>query len=87
MDFYPQNQFFYFFCRLLMFNSFKYQFAELLAPHLPLDLDQITSLIVPAPENVAGDLAFPCFQPAKSLGKAPNLIANDLKEQIEKNNL
>ena len=70
-----------------MFNSFKYQFAELLAPHLPLDLDQITSLIVPAPENIAGDLAFPCFQLAKSLGKAPNLIANELKEQIEKNNL
>lgn len=76
-----------FFLFLQMLNSFKYQFAQLLAPHLPLEIEQIASLIVPAPDNVRGDLAFPCFQLAKSLWKAPNLIANDLKMQMETSDL
>lgn len=70
-----------------MFNSFKFQFAQLLAPNLPLAIEQIVDMIVPAPENVEGDIAFPCFQLAKSLGKAPNLIAQDLKAQLENQDL
>lgn len=31
-----------------------------------------------------GDYAFPCFSLAKQLKKAPNVIANDIKEKIEK---
>lgn len=70
-----------------MFNSFKFQFAQLLAPNLPLAIEQIVDMIVPAPENVEGDIAFPCFQLAKSLGKAPTLIAQDLKTQLENQDL
>ena len=35
------------------------------------------------PENVEADLACPCFRFAKILKKAPNLIAQDIKEKID----
>lgn len=66
-----------------MLNTFKFQFAQLLSQYLPLSSDQIVEMVVLAPENVAGDLAFPCFQLAKTLGKAPHLIAQDFKTQVE----
>ena len=31
-----------------------------------------------------GEFAFPCFQLSKVMRKAPNMIAKDLKEKIEK---
>ena len=70
-----------------MLNTFKIQFAQILSEHLPLEIEDIYALIVPAPENVAGDLAFPCFQLAKTMGKAPNLIANELQNKIQDQNL
>ena len=70
-----------------MLNTFKIQFAQILSEHLPLEIEDICALIVPAPENVAGDLAFPCFQLAKTMGKAPNLIANELQNKIQDQNL
>ena len=70
-----------------MLNTFKIQFAQILSEHLPLEIENIYALIVPAPENVAGDLAFPCFQLAKTMGKAPNLIANELQNKIQDQNL
>ena len=70
-----------------MLNTFKIQFAQILSEHLPLEIEDICALIVPAPENIAGDLAFPCFQLAKTMGKAPNLIANELQNKIQDQNL
>ncbi len=35
------------------------------------------------PDRKMGDLAFPCFQLAKTLRKAPPMIAKDLCEKIE----
>ena len=70
-----------------MLNTFKIQFAQILSEHLPLEIKDICALIVTAPENVAGDLAFPCFQLAKTMGKAPNLIANELQNKIQDQNL
>ena len=70
-----------------MLNTFKIQFAQILSEHLPLEIEDICALIVPAPENVAGDLAFPCFQLAKTMGKAPNLIANEFQNKIQDQNL
>ena len=70
-----------------MLNTFKIQFAQILSEHLPLEIEDICTLIVPAPENVAGDLAFPCFQLAKTMGKAPNLIANEFQNKIQDQNL
>lgn len=43
-----------------------------------LSLDQIENLIEKPKQIHQGDLAFPCFQLAKTLKKAPNEIANQL---------
>ena len=34
-------------------------------------------------DTTNGDYAFPCFHLAKELKKAPQIIANDIKEKIE----
>jgi arginyl-tRNA synthetase len=37
-----------------------------------------------APENVEGDLAFPCFKIAKEFAKNPAELAKDLAEKLNK---
>lgn len=66
-----------------MLHSYKNKFAELIAPFFKLSKDEVLPLVQLAPENVPWDFAFPCFQFAKSLGKAPNLIANELCEFLQ----
>ncbi len=44
-----------------------------------LQLDFIEGLIEIPPRPEMGDYAFPCFQLAKALKKAPNIIAQELK--------
>jgi len=34
------------------------------------------------PENIEGDLAFPCFQISKELKKNPNIIAQELSTKL-----
>ncbi|MEY7999955.1 arginine--tRNA ligase [Clostridium sp. Mt-5] len=50
-----------------------------------LQLDFIEGLIEIPPKPEMGDYAFPCFQLAKNLKKSPNIIAQELKDKIEKN--
>ena len=47
-----------------------------------LDKEEIERLIEIPPSYDMGDYAFPCFRLAKTFRKAPNLIAEDLKEKI-----
>ncbi|GBG97540.1 arginine--tRNA ligase [Lactococcus termiticola] len=49
-----------------------------------LTLEEITSLIERPKSSELGDLAFPAFRLAKELKKAPQMIAADLAEQINK---
>ena len=42
-----------------------------------------TYIEIPKDSN-NGDYAFPCFRLAKELKKAPQIIANEIKEKIEK---
>ncbi|MCC9295469.1 arginine--tRNA ligase [Clostridium sp. WLY-B-L2] len=49
-----------------------------------LQLDFIEGLIEIPPRPEMGDYAFPCFQLAKALKKAPNIIAQELKDKIGK---
>ncbi|MDR2415300.1 MAG: hypothetical protein LBD75_01430 [Candidatus Peribacteria bacterium] len=37
-----------------------------------------------APQNVEGDLAFPCFRIAKEFAKSPVDLATDLAEKLNK---
>lgn len=63
--------------------NFKNELAEVLAKATELELDEVFSLIeVPANPEM-GDFAFPCFKLAKTLRKAPPIIAKELSEKIE----
>ena len=69
-----------------MLLSYKNKFAELLSPFFQVSEEELLPLIQMAPDNVKGDLAFPCFQFAKSLGKAPNVIANEVLAFLQEKN-
>jgi Arginyl-tRNA synthetase len=56
--------------------------AERIKEHLELEIEVIEKLIEIPPKPEMGDYAFPCFQLAKTLKKAPNMISADLKEKI-----
>jgi arginyl-tRNA synthetase len=47
-----------------------------------LETGTIDNLIEIPPKPEMGDYAFPCFQLSKTMRKAPNLIAGELKEKI-----
>lgn len=52
-----------------------------------LETEDIESMIEIPPESAMGDYAFPCFKLAKTMRKAPNLIAQDLAERLTENEL
>ena len=49
-----------------------------------LDLNQILELLEQPPKPELGDYAFPCFRLAKVMRKAPQMIASEIAEKIEK---
>lgn len=57
--------------------------AEALGEGSPLTKEQVTTLLERPPKEEQGDIAFPCFQVAKSLKKAPPAIAGELAKQLE----
>lgn len=64
--------------------DYKSIVAERIKENTELELDLIEKLIEIPPKSEMGDYAFPCFQLAKTFRKAPNLIAEELKEKINK---
>ncbi len=63
--------------------NFKEIVAEKIAKASELDVKEIKDYIEVPPNKDMGDYAFPCFKLAKSLRKAPPVIASELKEKIE----
>lgn len=64
-------------------KDFKMQIAEKIAEVTSIDANEIKGYIeIPKDANM-GDYAFPCFSLAKSLRKAPPMIASDIKEKID----
>ncbi len=61
---------------------YKHHFAEVLAKHIDLPLEEIVSMIEIPPENIPGDFAFPCFRLSKLLKKSPIQIAEGLEKDI-----
>lgn len=58
----------------------KEQLAEIISENVEgLSPEDILSLLEVPPKPELGDYAFPCFRLAKTMHKAPNLIAEDLK--------
>ena len=60
----------------------KKQIAEEISKTVNLPKEEIYEYIeVPADEKM-GDFSFPCFKLAKELKKAPQMIAEELKQNI-----
>lgn len=49
----------------------------------PLGFDQVLNLMERPPKEEQGDIAFPCFQVAKALRKAPPAIAAELAQKLQ----
>ena len=61
----------------------KNKIVELIAANVEgLNAAEIADLIEIPPKPELGDFAFPCFRLAKTMRKAPQMIANDIKEAI-----
>jgi len=63
--------------------DYKKVVAERIKQLVDLDIETIEALIEIPPKPELGEFAFPCFQLAKTMKKAPNAIAKDLKEKLE----
>ena len=55
--------------------------------NLKVENVDIQSLIIPVADSAMGDFCIPCFSLSKVLRKAPNMIAEDIKNSITNNNL
>ncbi|MCR5701545.1 MAG: arginine--tRNA ligase [Lachnospiraceae bacterium] len=60
----------------------KAKLIDIIAKATELDKDMVAGLLEIPKNPEMGDYAFPCFQLAKTLHKAPPLIANDVAAQI-----
>lgn len=60
----------------------KAQIIDIIAKAANLDTETVSNLIEIPPKADMGDYAFPCFQLAKTLRKAPPIIAADIAEAI-----
>lgn len=63
--------------------NFKQKIAEMIANTLEADKTEIETYIEKPKSNANGDYAFPCFRLAKELKKAPQTIAEELKQNIK----
>lgn len=64
--------------------DYKKIVAEKIKQHVDMDIEAIENLIEIPPRPEMGDYAFPCFQLSKVLRKAPNMISEQLKNEIDK---
>lgn len=60
----------------------KNQIIELISNATELDKETVANILEIPPKADMGDYAFPCFQLAKTLRKAPPMIAADIAEKI-----
>ena len=63
--------------------DFKKEIAKSISKVTNLDEKELKNYIEIPPNSDLGDYAFPCFKLAKNLKKAPPIIANDIKENIQ----
>ncbi len=63
--------------------NFKEVIASKIADVTHLDKAEIEEYIEIPKDDGKGDFAFPCFRLAKTLKKAPNIIAEDLKDKLK----
>ena len=62
--------------------DFKNNIAKLISDVTKIDCKELESYLEVPPDSKMGDYAFPCFKLAKTLRKAPPVIANEIKESL-----
>lgn len=67
--------------------NFKNEIAKIISNATNINFNELEGYIEIPPDDNMGDYAFPCFRLAKELKKAPAIIANELKEKIEANDI
>lgn len=66
--------------------NFKKEIAKSISQIVNID-NQILEIYIEVPKETSnGDYSFPCFRLAKELKKAPQIIANDIKEKLQIDN-
>ena len=65
--------------------NFKEEIAKSISKAINIDEKELTTYIETPKETINGDYSFPCFRLAKELKKAPQIIANEIKEKLEIN--
>ena len=63
--------------------DFKVEVAKKISAAVDMELDKVLDLIEIPPQSNMGDYAFPCFQLAKTMRKAPNMIAAEFAGKFE----
>ena len=63
--------------------DFKENIAQKISEATNIDKEELKTYIEIPPNSDLGDYAFPCFKLAKSLRKAPPVIASEIKEAIK----
>lgn len=66
-----------------MLHLYQSEFAKLLEKKLGILAEIIVNQITLAPENIEGDLAFPCFKIAKDFAKNPAELASELAKELD----
>ena len=62
--------------------DFKNEIAKSISKITEIEEFELKNYIEIPPNSEMGDYAFPCFKLAKILKKAPNIIAEELKNNI-----
>ncbi len=65
--------------------DFKKEIADMISKCIEINAEEITEYIEIPPDDNMGDYAFPCFKLAKTLKKAPVIIASEIRENIKIN--
>ena len=63
--------------------QFKVEIAEKISKVTGIEKEEIEGYIEIPKDDNNGDYAFPCFRLAKTMKKAPQAIAEEIKEKIE----
>lgn len=64
-------------------KNFKQEIASRISEVTGINVEELVSYIEIPKDVSQGDYAFPCFRLAKELKKAPNVIAEEIKEKID----
>ena len=63
--------------------NFKQKIADEISKITNIPKEQIVEYIEVPTDEKMGDFSFPCFKLAKELKKAPQIIAQDIKDNIK----